>query len=111
MSRFTSPPERLRACSIARRLRWLTLRTCAAHHAHTPDPSIHSLFSFLSSSALLNAGHKVSRSHASPGSLKTTASREVIHDVFRAWAQRHPVRLDRISETAPAAKLLSKEFK
>ncbi|KAF8550284.1 N2,N2-dimethylguanosine tRNA methyltransferase [Imleria badia] len=59
-------------------------------------------------SALLNAGHKVSRSHASPGSLKTTASRDVIHDVFRAWAQRHPVRTDRISVTAPAAKLLNK---
>jgi len=62
-------------------------------------------------SALLNAGHKVSRSHASPGSLKTTASREVVHDVFRAWAQRHPVRLDRISATAPAARLLNKEIK
>ncbi|KAG8217920.1 N2,N2-dimethylguanosine tRNA methyltransferase [Butyriboletus roseoflavus] len=62
-------------------------------------------------SALLNAGHKVSRSHASAGSLKTTASRSEIHDVFRAWAQRHPVRMDRISETSPAAKLLSKEIK
>ena len=62
----------------------------------------------LRSSALLNAGYRVSRSHASPGSLKTTAPRDVIHDVFRAWAERHPVRTDRISETAPAAKLLSK---
>ncbi|KAF8121957.1 N2,N2-dimethylguanosine tRNA methyltransferase, partial [Boletus edulis] len=62
-------------------------------------------------SALLNAGYKVSRSHALPGSLKTTASRDIVHDVFRAWAQRHPVRMDRISETAPAAKLLSKEIK
>ncbi|KAN0097061.1 tRNA methyltransferase [Tylopilus felleus] len=59
-------------------------------------------------SALLNAGYRVSRSHASPGLLKTTAPRDVIHDVFRAWAERHPVRTDRISETAPAAKLLSK---
>lgn len=70
-----------------------------------------SSFSFISRSALLNAGYRVSRSHASPGSLKTTAPREAIHDVFRAWAQRHPVRMDRISETAPAAKLLSKEIK
>ncbi|KAH0826983.1 N2,N2-dimethylguanosine tRNA methyltransferase [Lanmaoa asiatica] len=62
-------------------------------------------------SALLNAGHKISRSHASAGSLKTTASREVIHDVFRAWAGRHSVRMDRISETSPAARLLSKEIK
>jgi len=61
-------------------------------------------------SALLNAGHKVSRSHASAGSLKTTASRQEIHDVFRAWAQLHPVRMDRISETSPAAKLLTKEI-
>ncbi|KAN0076846.1 tRNA methyltransferase [Tylopilus felleus] len=61
-------------------------------------------------SALLNAGYRVSRSHASPGSLKTTAPGDVIHDVFRAWVQRHPVRTDRISETAPAARLLSKEI-
>ncbi|KAG9318896.1 N2,N2-dimethylguanosine tRNA methyltransferase-domain-containing protein [Chiua virens] len=61
-------------------------------------------------SALLNGGHQVSRSHASAGSLKTTATRAEIHDVFRAWAQRHPVRMDRISEVSPAAKLLNKDM-
>ncbi|KAG2078277.1 N2,N2-dimethylguanosine tRNA methyltransferase [Suillus decipiens] len=43
-------------------------------------------------SALLNAGHIVSRSHALPGSLKTSATREDVHDVFRTEANftRHP---------------------
>ncbi|KAF9218193.1 N2,N2-dimethylguanosine tRNA methyltransferase [Gyrodon lividus] len=60
-------------------------------------------------SALLNAGHKISRSHACPGSLKTTAPRGDIHDVFRSWVKKHPVRMDRISHESPAFKLLSKE--
>ncbi|KAF9242127.1 N2,N2-dimethylguanosine tRNA methyltransferase-domain-containing protein [Melanogaster broomeanus] len=60
-------------------------------------------------SALLNAGYKVSRSHACAGSLKTTASHEQIHDVFRSWVKIHPVRMDRISHDSPSFKLLSKE--
>ncbi|KIK97450.1 hypothetical protein PAXRUDRAFT_824911 [Paxillus rubicundulus Ve08.2h10] len=59
-------------------------------------------------SALLNAGHKISRSHACPGSLKTTAPREDIHDVFRSWVKKHPVRMDRVSAESPAFKLLTK---
>ncbi|CAA7271664.1 unnamed protein product [Cyclocybe aegerita] len=60
-------------------------------------------------SALLNAGHKVSRSHACPGSLKTTASHRELHDVFRCWIKNHPVNLKNISETSPARRLLAKE--
>ncbi|KDQ60790.1 hypothetical protein JAAARDRAFT_67223 [Jaapia argillacea MUCL 33604] len=60
-------------------------------------------------SALLHAGHSVSRSHACPGSLKTPASRSVVHDVFRSWVKRNPVKMDNISETSPAHQLLSKE--
>jgi len=62
-------------------------------------------------SALLNAGHKISRSHACPGSLKTTASREVVHDVFRSWIKKHPVKMENISDTSPAKSLLAKEPK
>ncbi|KAH7889237.1 tRNA methyltransferase [Phlebopus sp. FC_14] len=61
--------------------------------------------------ALLHAGHKISRSHATPGSVKTTASREEIYDVFRNWVKKNPVRMDRVSDNSPAHRLLSKEPK
>ncbi|EGO21460.1 hypothetical protein SERLADRAFT_362807 [Serpula lacrymans var. lacrymans S7.9] len=60
-------------------------------------------------SALLHAGHQVSRSHACPGSLKTSGTRQDVHDVFRSWVKKHPVRMDKISEHSPARQLLSKE--
>jgi tRNA (guanine26-N2/guanine27-N2)-dimethyltransferase len=60
-------------------------------------------------SALLNAGHTVSRSHALPGSLKTSATRQDVHDVFRSWVKKHPVRMDKVSETSLARQLLAKE--
>jgi len=59
-------------------------------------------------SGLLNSGHKVSRSHACPGSLKTTATRQDIHDLFRSWIKLHPVKMENISPTSPAHQLLSK---
>ncbi|KAA1471128.1 N2 N2-dimethylguanosine tRNA methyltransferase [Dentipellis sp. KUC8613] len=62
-------------------------------------------------SALLNAGHQVSRSHACPGSLKSSASRADLHDVFRTWVKSHPVKMDKISENSPSRKLLEKEPK
>jgi len=62
-------------------------------------------------SALLHAGHQVSRSHACAGSLKTTASRADVHDIFRSWVKTHPVHMDKVSETSPTHHLLSKEAK
>ncbi|KII88465.1 hypothetical protein PLICRDRAFT_625302 [Plicaturopsis crispa FD-325 SS-3] len=62
-------------------------------------------------SALLHAGHQVSRSHACPGSLKTTATRADVHDVFRSWVKSHPVKMENISEHSPARILLAKEPK
>ncbi|KAF9264645.1 N2,N2-dimethylguanosine tRNA methyltransferase [Marasmius fiardii PR-910] len=62
-------------------------------------------------SALLHAGHKISRSHACPGSLKTTATREELYDIFRSWVKRHPVNMKNISDRSPAQKLLAKEPK
>ncbi|KAH9952240.1 N2,N2-dimethylguanosine tRNA methyltransferase [Amylocystis lapponica] len=60
-------------------------------------------------SALLHAGHQISRSHALPGSLKTTATRSDVHDVFRSWVKLHPVKRENVSETSPTHHLLSKE--
>ena len=92
-----------------------------ASHFHCETPSLDeaayvakvALLSMSSShilrSALLNAGFKVSRSHASPGSLKTNAGNRDIHDIYRAFIKTHPVKLDKISPSSPAAKLLAKE--
>jgi tRNA (guanine26-N2/guanine27-N2)-dimethyltransferase len=63
----------------------------------------------LSRSALLHAGHQISRSHVTAGSLKTTATREDIHDVYRSWAKLHPVKIDKFGEGSPARRLLAKE--
>ncbi|XP_064478026.1 tRNA (guanine(26)-N(2))-dimethyltransferase-like [Ornithodoros turicata] len=41
-------------------------------------------------SALLNAGHKVSLSHAAKNSLKTDAPAEFIWDMMRTWKKQHP---------------------
>jgi len=60
-------------------------------------------------SALLHAGHPVSRSHACAGSLKTTARRQDLHDIFRSWVKLHPVKAENISESSPAKQLLAKE--
>lgn len=72
---------------------------------HCQTPSLDQL-----TSALLNAGHRVSRSHAKPGSLKTTASRAAVYDIYRSFVKRmHPVKMDKIGAKSPARVLLSKE--
>ncbi|KAJ7449848.1 N2,N2-dimethylguanosine tRNA methyltransferase [Mycena latifolia] len=62
-------------------------------------------------SALLHGGHRVSRSHASAGSIKTTATRAEIFDIFRSWIKLHPVKRANISTTSPTHRLLEKEPK
>ncbi|KDQ12338.1 hypothetical protein BOTBODRAFT_34632 [Botryobasidium botryosum FD-172 SS1] len=62
-------------------------------------------------SALLHAGHPISRSHACAGSLKTTATREEVLDVFRNWIKTHPVKMENIKAGSPASRLLAKEPK
>ena len=62
-------------------------------------------------SALLHAGHKISRSHACAGSLKTTASYAYIHDIFRSWVKTHPVKMEKVAENSPTRHLLGKEAK
>ncbi|XP_015179469.1 PREDICTED: probable tRNA (guanine(26)-N(2))-dimethyltransferase [Polistes dominula] len=43
-------------------------------------------------SALLNAGYKVSYSHANKFSIKTDAPTDVIWDIVRAWEKLHPAK-------------------
>ncbi|KIY72133.1 N2,N2-dimethylguanosine tRNA methyltransferase [Cylindrobasidium torrendii FP15055 ss-10] len=71
---------------------------------HCTTPSIGQV-----ASALFHGGHQVSRSHASAGSLKTTATRAEIYDIFRSYVKLNPVKMENISEHSPARKLLSKE--
>ncbi|KAI0035088.1 N2,N2-dimethylguanosine tRNA methyltransferase-domain-containing protein [Vararia minispora EC-137] len=75
-----------------------------ASHFHSVCPSLAEM-----ASALLNADHKISRSHACAGSLKTTASRREIHDIFRSWVKQNPVKTEKIPEASPTRVLLAKE--
>ncbi|KAI0831385.1 N2,N2-dimethylguanosine tRNA methyltransferase [Trametes gibbosa] len=77
-----------------------------ASHFHCVCPSLDE-----TASALLHAGHKVSRSHACAGSLKTSATYADIHDIFRSWIKTHPVKMDKVAENSPTRQLLSKEAK
>lgn len=60
------------------------------------------------SSALLNAGYKVSRSHASSGSVKTDAPRSFVNDIVREYIKTHPVRMDRLGENSKARPFIEK---
>ncbi|EKM55583.1 uncharacterized protein PHACADRAFT_256307 [Phanerochaete carnosa HHB-10118-sp] len=71
---------------------------------HCQSPSLDNV-----ASALLHAGHSVSRSHALPGSLKTTATRAEVHDIFRCWIKKNPVNMGKLGEKSPARTLLAKE--
>ncbi|EJD53010.1 N2,N2-dimethylguanosine tRNA methyltransferase [Auricularia subglabra TFB-10046 SS5] len=62
-------------------------------------------------SALLNAGHAVTRSHALAGSFKTNAPISAIHDIFRGYIKTHPVKMEKIKPGSPAAALNAKEAK
>ncbi|KAG7452487.1 N2,N2-dimethylguanosine tRNA methyltransferase [Guyanagaster necrorhizus] len=80
--------------------------TRVASFFHCQTPSLDEM-----ASALLHAGYLISRSHATPGSLKTTATRADLHDIFRSFVKLHPVKLENVSEASPARKLLAKEPK
>ncbi|KAG6851006.1 hypothetical protein H0H93_004493 [Arthromyces matolae] len=62
-------------------------------------------------SALLHAGHKISRSHACAGSLKTSAARKDVHSIFRSWIKLNPVKMENVSENSFTRRLLSQEPK
>ncbi|KAM5171441.1 tRNA (guanine(26)-N(2))-dimethyltransferase [Mantella aurantiaca] len=60
-------------------------------------------------SALLNAGYKVSLSHACQNAIKTDALPSVVWDIMRCWEKQNPVKRERLSETSPAHHILSTE--
>ncbi|KAM8880172.1 tRNA (guanine(26)-N(2))-dimethyltransferase isoform 1-T1 [Spinachia spinachia] len=60
-------------------------------------------------SALLHAGHRVSLSHACKNAIKTDAPPAVIWDIMRCWEKTNPVKREKLSETSPAFKILSRE--
>ncbi|KIM28758.1 hypothetical protein M408DRAFT_329214 [Serendipita vermifera MAFF 305830] len=63
------------------------------------------------SSALLNGGYQISRSHALGGSLKTTAPRSFVFDIMREWVKTHPVKMENVSVGQIARTLLEKPQK
>lgn len=60
-------------------------------------------------SALLNAGYRVSMSHAGKASIKTNAPPHVIWDVVRAWEKLHPVNRTKMSDDRAGKRILEKE--
>ncbi|KAJ3614412.1 hypothetical protein NHX12_017986 [Muraenolepis orangiensis] len=60
-------------------------------------------------SALLHAQHRVSLSHACKNAIKTDAPPSVIWDIMRCWEKTNPVKREKLSETSPAFRILSKE--
>ncbi|XP_071275071.1 tRNA (guanine(26)-N(2))-dimethyltransferase isoform X2 [Agelaius tricolor] len=60
-------------------------------------------------SALLHAGFRVSLSHACRNAVKTDAPPAVLWDIMRCWAKLHPVKLERLPDSSPAARILSVE--
>lgn len=59
-------------------------------------------------SALLNAGYRVSYSHACKTSVKTDAPATVLWDIMRCWAKVKPVNPNRFLEGTPLKALLEK---
>ncbi|KAL3866784.1 hypothetical protein ACJMK2_044054 [Sinanodonta woodiana] len=60
-------------------------------------------------SAILNAGYKVSMSHAAKNSNKTDAPNHVIWDIMRAWIKGHPIHERHLKPGTPSAAILAKE--
>jgi tRNA (guanine26-N2/guanine27-N2)-dimethyltransferase len=59
-------------------------------------------------SAIINAGYKVSGSHANPLALKTDAPPQVVWDIIRCWVKLHPVKDP--EPNSYAAAILGKEI-
>lgn len=58
-------------------------------------------------SAVLNAGYRISGTHASPLGLKTDAPMSVIWDIMRCWVKSHPVKPQPADQSGTV--ILSKE--
>ncbi len=62
-------------------------------------------------SALLNAGYKVSYSHANQNSIKTDAPTEVVWDVLREWVKQKPINEKWLKPEFKVVEILKKEIK
>ncbi|XP_037802083.1 probable tRNA (guanine(26)-N(2))-dimethyltransferase isoform X1 [Penaeus monodon] len=60
-------------------------------------------------SAILNAGYKVSMSHACKNSIKTDAPAQVIWDIVRAWEKSNPANKEKMAPDRPGRRLLEKK--
>ena len=58
-------------------------------------------------SAILNAGYRVSLSHACRSALKTDAPNQFVFDMLRAWERLHPTNRDKLDKDSVAWKLLN----
>jgi len=70
-----------------------------------------SFFPFPHRSAILQAGYQASRSHCVAGSIKTTAPKSFIYDLFRRFIALpgNAVHLDKLSPNSPSHRINLKE--
>lgn len=59
-------------------------------------------------SAILNAGYKVSMSHACKNSIKTDAPAQIIWDIVRAWEKSNPANKEKMAPDRPGRRILEK---
>lgn len=60
-------------------------------------------------SAIMNAGYRVSMSHACKNSVKTDAPAQVIWDIVRAWEKLNPANKEKMNHDRPGRRILEKE--
>ncbi|XP_042884533.1 probable tRNA (guanine(26)-N(2))-dimethyltransferase isoform X2 [Penaeus japonicus] len=60
-------------------------------------------------SAILNAGYRVSMSHACKNSIKTDAPPQVIWDIVRAWEKLNPANKEKMNQDRPGRRILEKK--
>ena len=60
-------------------------------------------------SAILNAGWKVSLSHANKNSVKTDAPNHVIWSIVKAWEKENPTKKEKLDKNAAALAILNSE--
>ncbi|GLV41863.1 tRNA methyltransferase 1 [Carabus blaptoides fortunei] len=59
-------------------------------------------------SAILNAGYKVSYTHANKTSIKTSAPGKFVWDIMREWEKSHPIKRERLTKESPGLYILEK---
>ncbi|XP_045775495.1 probable tRNA (guanine(26)-N(2))-dimethyltransferase [Maniola jurtina] len=62
-------------------------------------------------SAILNAGYKVSYSHAAKLSIKTAAPAQIIWDIIRTWEKTHPIKPAKLESDPVAKHILSQDIR